>query len=308
MSVSRASHAVPVLLALALILPACSTTVPIRSTRPGPVAVGGAKHLVILDGSGRRSARETLFLELARQSRSGGWFTVDDLSEDGHHVRVMGRKVKVRPRYPLEEEAAGLRIDVHEWQAIRNTHTVEREDERGDVEQETVHSLQGSVVIGVTFFDTWGNALLAERDYEGSSSGSAGEVTKDEVIERAAAQAVTRFLADVTPRSVVDEVRLDRDDAGQEAILELVRHGDTALAARRMESYAEQDPDNPAAAYNLAVLLDAMGERHEALAWYDRALELRSKGYYASARAACARRIADDEALLPYAPPAAFAH
>lgn len=308
MSVSRALRAVPILLALALILPACSTTVPIRSTRPGPVAVGGTKHLVILEGSGRRSARETLFLELARQSRSGGWFTVDDLSEDGHQVRVMGRKVKVLPRYPLEEEAAGLRIDVHEWQAARDTRTVEREDEQGDVAQDTVHSLQGSVVIGVTFFDTWGNALLAEREYQGSASDDSAEVTKDEVIERAAAQAVTRFLADVTPRSVVDRVRLDGDDTGQEAILQLARHGNTALAAQRMESYAEQHPDNPAAAYNLAVLLDALGERHEALAWYDRALALASKGYYASARAACARRIADGEALLPYAPPAAFAH
>ena len=63
----------------------------------------------------------------------------------------------------------------------------------------------------------------------------------------------------------------------------------------------------PAAAYNQAVLLDALGERYEALAWYDHALELGYQDYYASARAACARRIADAEALLPYPPPAALA-
>jgi hypothetical protein len=305
MSVLQPLHIGPLLLAV-LLLPACSATVSIPSTRPGPVAVGPARHLVILDGAGRRSAQETVFLELARQTRGASWFTVDDLSEDGHRVRLTGSRVKVRPRYPLEEESAGLRIDIQEWQAARNSRTVEQENAEGERAETTRHTLVGSVVLGVTLFDSWGNALLAEREYEGSASGPTDEVGRDEVIERSAADAVARFLADVTPRSVVEKVRLDDGDPGQREILEIARDGHVTLAARRMEAYAEQNPGNAAAAYNLAVLFDALGERYEALAWYDSALELGYRSYYAGARDACARRIEDDQALMPYTPPAAL--
>jgi hypothetical protein len=304
MSVPRACRAGLLLLGLGLLLPACTTTVPIHSTRPGPVAVGAARHLVILDGSGRRSARETVFLELARQARSDSWFTVDDLSEDGHHVRVAGGSVKVRPRFPLEEESAGLRIDVHEWAADRTSHTLEVENEEGDLEKSTVRGHEGRVVLGVTLFDAWGHALLSEREYEGLATADSDEAGREEVIERAAAEAVSRFLADVTPHSVTQQVRLDDDDAGQQPILQTARDGHLELAARRMETYVEDHPEEPSAAYNLAVLLDALGDRHEALAWYDRAIELRYRDHYATARAACARRIADAAALLPYQPPA----
>jgi len=303
----RPLRALTLLIATALLLPACATQVTIQSSRPGPVAVGGARHLVILDGQGRRSAQEAVSYELARQLRRGAWFTLDDLSADGHRVRVIGRRVEVRPRYPLEEESAGLRIDIHEWQAARHSYTVERRNEQDEPETKTVQKLEGTVVLGVTLFDAWGNALLAEREYDGTASGMFGRISEDEVIARSAADAVARFLADVTPRTVVEEVRLDDTDEGQKEILQIARDGNGDIAARRMERYAERHPENRAAAYNLAVLLDAMGERTDALAWYDRALELGYKDYYASARSACLRRIADDAALLPAAPPAAYA-
>ena len=303
----RSIRAAALLLGAALLLSACTTTVAIRSTEPGPVAVGGARHLVILDGDGRRSARESVFLDLARQARRGGWFTVDDLSQDGHRVRVEGRHVRVRPRYPLEEESAGLRIDIHEWRAAKDTRTLEKKNEAGELQAEIVHTLRGSVVLGVTLFDAWDRVLLAEREYGGTASGRVDEISRTEVIERSAEAAITRFLADVTPRTITQKVRLDDDDDGQESILQIARDGNTALAARRMEAYADRHPHNAGAAYNLAVLLDALGERREALAWYDRALELGYEDYYASARAACAHRIASAEALLPAQPPASFA-
>lgn len=293
-------------LAAGLLASACTTTVPIRSTRPGPVALGGVHHLVILDGEGHRDARETVFRELGRQARSGGWFTVDDLSEDGHNVRVEGRQARVRPRYPLEEEAAGLRLEIQEWQVSRNSDTDATQTGRDEVKPEMARNLRGNVRIAVTLFDAWGNVLLSERSYAGTSSGTVGEATRGEVIDRSAADAVARLLADLTPRSVIQEVRLDSGDDGQEAILAIAEDGNTAIAARRMRAYAAGHPQSAAAAYNLAVLLDALGERHEALAWYDRALELGAQGYYASARTACLERIADTNALLPYQPPAAL--
>ena len=302
MSVSRSLRTGLFLLAAGLLATACTTTVPIRSTRPGPVAVGGVRHLVILDGEGQRDARETVFRELGRPARRGGWFTVDDLSEDGYDVLAVGRMAQVRPSYPLEEEAAGLRLDIQEWQASRNDIALEKQTAPGEGKLK----LQGSVVLAVTLFDAWGNVLLSERSYPGSASGAAGEVSGSEVIDRAAADAVARLLADLTPRMIIQQVRLDGDDAGQEAILAIARDGNTEIAARRMKAYAVGHPQSPSAAYNLAVLLDAVGERHEALAWYDHALELGYQDYYARARTACLERIADANALLPYQPPASI--
>jgi len=307
MSVPRVPTVPALVLAAALLLPACATRVPIASTRPGPVAVGAARHLVILDGQGRRGAREEVSFELARQAGLAGWFTLDDLSGDGHRVQVSGRRVKVRPRVYLEEESAGMRVDVLEWQAAEHSHTVVRAEEDGARKRQTFHRLEGTVVLGVTLFDAWGNVLLAEREYDGTASGPAATSSDEDVIARSAEEAVALFLADVTPQTVVEQVRLDDEDAAQRPILEIVEDGHTAIAARRMEAYAERHPESASAAYNLAVLLDALGERYEALAWYDSALELRYRDFYADARSACARRIADSEALLPPPPPAAYA-
>jgi len=295
-----------VILVLCLAFVACTPTVAIQSTAPGPVAVGAVRDFVIVDGAGRPDARDAVTYELIRQARAGGWFTVQDRSDEGRRVRVAGRRVEVRPRLRLSPETAGLRLDVHEWQASRHSRTVETKHDDGEVSRETIVSRHGSVVLGVTLFDTSGEALVAEREYVGTFTGRVGRFSKDEVIERAASVALSRFLFEVTPRRVTHRVRLDDDDEGQEEILEIVRDGHTDLAERRLRAYADHHPGNPAAAYNLAVVLDARGHYAAALDWYDRALELAYKDYYAAARAACARRVADADALRSQ-PPAARA-
>lgn len=295
------------LLVVAAWLPACASTVPIPSVEPGPVAVAGARHLVVLDGVGPPDARETVFLELARQTHRDGWFTVDDLSADGRRVVVAGRRVAVRPDYPLEEDAAGLRIDVLVWRASSEGYTRAHEDGSGALEREEGAAVQGSVVLAVTLFDAWGRALVAEREYAGAASGPPGEVSPEEAIGRAASAAVAEFLTEVSPRRVLRSVRLDEGDPGQADILELAEAGSTAAAAERLAAYAARHPDNAAAAYNMAVLLDALGEGGEAIAWYDRAVELGGRSYYDSARAACVQRMAGGAALRATPPPAARA-
>ena len=121
------------------------------------------------------------------------------------------------------------------------------------------------------------------------------------MIELAAARAVQRFLADVTPRERTVRVRLDDDDPGQAKILETAEGGAIAQAAGDARRYLQAHPSNASAAYNLAVLLDAMGRYQEALDTYDRALSLGGKDYYLHARADCARRLANQQALSPTA-------
>src|SRR5262249_22731142 len=116
-------------------------------------------------------------------------------------------------------------------------------------------------------------------------------------IEAAAQQAVASFLSSVTPQPSVTRVRLDDDDPGQEAFLKTAANGATAQAAHDLELYFQQNPSIASAAYNLAVLKEAMGDFRAALELYDRALALGNKDFYEQARAGCAQRLSATESL-----------
>ena len=282
------------LLALAS-LSACATTsrMAIRSMEPGRVQLGAARHLMIVDSQGRRSAREFVNMEVVRQSRSRGYFTVEDRSEDGVSVRVSGRSVVVEGSESLlSSDQVGLRVDVLEWDSQRDSTEVQRVGPDGYAYTETIPIQRGDVLLAVTLFDTDGRALLAETEYEGTFATQDMYTSRDVVIERAASGAIEGLLNDITPSEVVTYVTLDEDDPGQEAILKTAQMGNVAQAAADLRGYLERNPYNAAAAYNLAVFLEAMGNFAEALQTYDLALSLGNKSFYANARAECARRIA----------------
>jgi len=288
------------LAALALLLPltaGCATTVAIRSMQPGAVSVGPTDHLVLLDGQGRRSAREFVAHELAQQCRARGYFSVQDRSEEGHEVQIRGRQASVADgEFTLDPHHAGVRIDVLEWNAQRDEEQVSHKNPDGTTRTETVPVLRGNVLLAVTLFDARGHAYLSEAEYEGWST-AAPDAQREETIETAARSAVVSLLNDITPIQVVTRVRLDDEDEGQKSILEAASSGAVAQAAADLERYLEQDPMNASAAYNLAVLREAMGDFSSALELYDRALSSGGKDYYARARAGCAYRMQSAEDL-----------
>lgn len=286
------------LTALAVALPSgCATTLAIRSLQPARVVLGSTDHLVILDGRGRRTAREFVAHELARQARGDGYFSVTDRSEEGAEVRVAGRRVVLEGAAPLPSGTAGLRIDVLEWNASRDIERVEEVAEDRTVTYVDVPVQHGHVLLAVTLFDEHCQTYLAETEYPGEFRTRDMLMAREEVIENAARLALRCFLGDVTPRQVVSRVRLDEDDPGQEVILATAKAGNLAQAAQDMQRYLGQQPNNAIAAFNLAVFLEAMGQFPEALAMYDHALSLGGKAYYVTARAHCARRVASYEAL-----------
>ena len=117
---------------VAALVSSCATTLPIYSVEPGRVVIGATDHLVLVDGEGRRSAREWANLELASQSRARGFFTVSDRSEEGFEVRVAGRLATVEG-LELSENDAGLRVDVLEWSGYQSTRQVRTENAEGVV-------------------------------------------------------------------------------------------------------------------------------------------------------------------------------
>lgn len=287
-------------LALSLAIPlstGCVTTMSIRSMEPGTVPIGATKHLVLLGGEGRRSAREFVGQTLVQQCRARGYFTVADRSEEGLNVRVAGRQASIEGgKLALEHEQAGLRIDVLEWNAARDEQEVTRTDPAGRQFVELVPVLRGNALLAITLFDPAGRAFLAETEYEGCAT-TDPSAPREESIEAAAAQAIASFLNDVTPFAVVTRVRLDDEDPGQETILKTASDGATAQAAHDLELYLQQSPNNASAAYNLAVLKEAMGDFRSAMELYDRAIALGGQDYYSRARAGCARRLSAAESL-----------
>lgn len=274
------------------LLSSCTTTVPIRSTWPGPVVVGPTEHLVGFDGEGRRSAREFLTSELANLVRERGFFRFTDRSEADVSIRVAGRRVIFEGEHAeLDPDQAGLRIDVLEWSAGRDVVQEQRRTPEGEAFAVDVPVQRGTALLQMTLFDAGGHAWLAEAEYEGTFTTPDLYVQRDLVIEEAGRDALRHFLADITPVVVVTRVRLDDSDDGQSGILESARGGAMAQAAADMQRYLESHPNSGSAAYNLGVFLEATGDFEAALASYDRALSLGGPDYYAGARAQCARRL-----------------
>ncbi|HEX6885917.1 MAG TPA: tetratricopeptide repeat protein [Planctomycetota bacterium] len=275
----------------------CATTVSIRSMQPGAVAVGPARELVLLGGEGRRSAREFVGQALVQQCRTMGYFKLSDQSAEGHSVHVAGHQASIQNgSLTLGPEQAGLWIDVLEWNAARDEEEVTHTSPTGKSVVERVPVMRGNALLAVTLFDPSGRAFLAETEYEGWAS-VRPDAPREEAIEQAARNAIATLLREITPVQITTRVRLDDEDEGQEAILDTASAGATAQAARDLEAYVQQNPHSASAAYNLAVLREALGDFHGALEMYDRALSLGSKDYYSRARAGCARRLAAAESL-----------
>lgn len=280
-------------------LTSCHTAIQIRTKQPGPVAIGSTNQLVLLKGEGRRSAREQVANNLIQQCRANGYFSVTDHSEDPFFVKVAGGRVHFDGRSPVQEQQqAGLRIDVLEWNSTRETIEVKQHNPKtGRTVFRQVPVRRGNALIAVTLFDAEGRAWLAEREYNGSAETQDMDMAREEIVEHAARQAITEFLADITPRDVVASVRMDESDPSQEHIINTAKAGNLAKATEDLRAYNKAQPNNPAAIYNLAVMLDAMGDYQEALETYDRAIRISSKDYYNAARGDCARRLSDNASL-----------
>jgi tetratricopeptide (TPR) repeat protein len=271
----------------------CAPKLYVNVLKPAGVNFGPAKKLSVVESQGRRSARETVIQELVNQARSASYFTVSDRSEEGITVKVAGRNVEVSGGKgpPQSPDEIGLRIDVQEWSANKDTQT--QRDAKGNITR-TYSVYAGKVVLGVTAFAANGKTFIAEKEYKGQFN---SENSEDDAINGAARQAVAMLLGDVTPSYVRQAVQLDDEDQSQKPIIEMARNGDLARATQEERAVVEKNGTSPSALYNLGVMLDAQGLYKEALEFYDRAIKLKSVDLYIDAKAECARRLADAEAM-----------
>jgi hypothetical protein len=278
-------------------LSGCAAKLAVRTLQPGPVSVGSTKTLLVLSGEGRRSGREAVINDLVRQTRARGYFQVQDRTEEGAEVKISGRTVTLTYPKGLQAGEMGIRVDVLGWDTTSATNTVEKTNAKGKKTTETVTTRTGKAVLGVTLFNKEGKALVAEKEYVGKIDTTDSNESDENVIKSAATQAVAKFLAEITPTTVVRYVQLDEDDEAQKPIVKTAQSGNLAQAKDDLQKYLQANANNAAATYNLAVLTDASGDYEAALTLYDQALTLGNKDFYSEARAACTKRKADAEAL-----------
>jgi len=280
----------------------------IEAVEPSLSELGSIRHLVLIEGSGRRSAQAAVRRQIVRQARAAGYFTVQDRSGEGHTVQVVGRRADLDGgRRKMPPGQAGLRVAILEWRSHREAQAVVRKDDDGKTFSEVVPFRHGSVVLEISLFDDTGRAHLAQREYEGFASGEVSKLSRAIVLDRAAREAVAEFLDSITPKRVIRTVALDDEDPEQAPLLEAARGGAIARATSEATAYVQSHPQNASAAYNLAVLLDALGDHAEALSMYDRAIALGGKEFYGEGRAGCARRLAAQRALEAGPMPASLA-
>lgn len=274
----------------------CAPTLKVNVLQPARVNLGASKRLTVVQTEGRKGARDFLIDELTRQARTGGHFQVTDRSDEGIVVKVAGRSVQIvnagsGPAQSADE--IGVRIDVNDWDAEKKTETITEKDSKGVEHSREVKFYEAKTVASVTAFTSTGKAMLAEQEYEAVGRGE----DKDQAIGNAGRELVSRVLRDITPTYVTKHIRMDDDDKAQKPIIEVAREGNVPRAITEMESYVQSNPQNSAALYNLAVLLDASGKYPEALELYTKAISLSAKDYYVDMKAECAKRLANQQAL-----------
>jgi hypothetical protein len=241
----------------------CAPKLYVNVLRPAAVNLGPVKKLTVVQTDGRLDARARIVRELIAQANTSGYFTV----------------VEQAGAAPGPDDIA-LSLTVLEYTATP------------DPSSEKHSMFIGKVVVAVTATDAKGHAFVTAKPYKGNVSSDSGE---DDALAASSRMAVTTMLEDFTPAFARQAIELDEEDLTQQPVVELARRGDVKGAIAREREMIKTP--TAAGAFNLGALLDSQGEYAEALGFYDQAIKLQMKELYVDTRGACARRLADTQAL-----------
>jgi len=284
------------LAAFILIAQGCGTNAVIQRPSPAAYNLGASKSLVMVQMSGKRSLREQLMESLSVKARQSNWWQFEDKMSKGIEIVPKGDSASARPTGPKDGEVF-VRVDVYEADANKDQVVEQFKNSKGQTITKRSNVFVGAASIGVTTLDASGRARLSEKEYSGEAKIPENKGDKDAAKQAAIDNAVSKFLADITPRFINESVKVDDESKDLGPVVEIIKKRSYAQAADKLESMMASQPNRPDVVYNLAVMHDAMANYDKALTLYDKAINLGGKGFYATTRAACTNRLAEYKAL-----------
>lgn len=266
----------------------------IRTIRPAPHDLGPVDQVVLVQGQGREDALQVAGMELLNQVSSRGFFGVRDARHENLRMLTGRNSTTLKPAPNVEEASRNVyvRLDIVEWSASPTVATRTFENEDGEVVTQVSPVLRGRAVIRATILAADGQTLLMAQTFTGGADTDV-TVPPPPAAEIAGRNAVAALVNLITPIIVTESVRIDKSDKQQMGFIETANQGLIEQAATDLDNFVRHHPNNAVAHYNLAVMLDAIGEYEQALEHYDRAMELGGRRWYGEGRAQCARRLAE---------------
>ena len=236
-----------------LLLMGCATQM--KAWEPGPVSTRGAYEMLQLDGEGLEKERGVVYGALRAQIDANPYYKIIDFTKSGVFLDFHENGVWVRnEEMPLTRDQVYLQIDVVDWR-------VKTESSEAAMNQETQYI--GVVGITATVVDTDGRILLDEKPYTAQAK-SENEQDLNKVRAMAAQRAVTLFVEDLRPMVVDRQIDFDRKHADHAEAIAFAQEGELQVAGILFRNHWQQNPDDPACIYNLAVIRDLLGDTEEA--------------------------------------------
>lgn len=285
------------------LLSACAPGINVARLSPARYNLGATRTVAVLQVGGEPRAASQVMVELQRSVVEGGYYDLINAVNRGITIHVgagMGH-VDVQPI------ASQVQADVYLIAHVLR-HDVVVQERRG------TRTVDGRKV-EVTKFHPKGFArgnfqvvkadgrVVVFRDYTGEYYGTTYELGEhapqhpSELVERALQDMVRHFLADITPRRVVEKIVLDDDEPAIKSGVKLAQDGNLAAAERAWQAVLDSNPRSAGATYNLGVLLETRGDFDGAEAAYLKAIELSPKPLYRDALYDLRRRLREATSL-----------
>ena len=223
---------------------------------PGPVKIQGAHTFFLIAGEGLEKDRQIIYDALSKQLSENYFFSVVDGTRSGVYLDFHENGVWVRnEKSALNRSEMYLQIDIVDWRI--KTKPAASDGKSGS-------QYLGVVGLTMTLINRDGDIVLDEKPYVAQAI--ATETAEVETIRaKAAVQAISQFVKEITPTPVKRKVFWDESDSSLDDILTMAQEGNLTQASRLLRQRWHKDYRNQAVIYNFALVRDLLGDTQEAL-------------------------------------------
>ncbi len=280
-----------------VVLAGCATRAKMERHRPAAYNAGAARTLTLVQVTGRPDLQTLLTKTLRKEASRSDWWHFKDASNERIALFPNAESGRaMRGRAPVTDEIF-VRLDAYDATVFPEK-TGDKDDPKDALPPTEAGRGRMQVRFAATVVAGDRQVLMREQTYAGTVVGEINSrFQRRRLVREAAEEGMEAFLDDITPRRVREGIVLDKEAEDMHPVAELVNQGRYAEAADRLKTMQARHPRRADIVYNLAVLADARGAYEEALALYERALQLGFKSFYTKSRDACKWRLQEREAL-----------